>query len=137
MTDVTLSQHIPDAPDQVWKRIGDFFNLADWHPAVVSSDAEGDGQKRRIVLADGNEVIEELVEKDDGERRYTYTMTNPGPLPLTNYKATLSVEADGSGSKVTWSGRFEPVGDEADARGAIENVYQAGFDNLARMFGGR
>lgn len=137
MVDVTVNANVPAAVQQVWEAIGEFGRLADWHPAVASSETEEDGKTRRLTLADGSEIVEELVEKDDGGHSYTYTIQQPGPLPVQNYKATIKVEDDGQGnSNVTWSGHFEPTADPEDARRAVENVYQSGLDNLKKMMGG-
>jgi carbon monoxide dehydrogenase subunit G len=137
MVDVTVNANVPAAVQQVWETIGKFGALADWHPAISSSETEEGGKKRRLILVDGSEIVEELVEKDDGGRTYTYTMSQPGPLPVQNYKSTIKVEDDGKGnSKVTWSGHFDPTSDPDEARKAIENVYQSGLDNLRKMMGG-
>lgn len=137
MVDVTVNSHVPAAAQQVWDTIGKFGALSDWHPAIQSSETEGDGNRRRLKLVDGSEIVEELVEKDDGGKTYTYTMEQPGPLPVQKYKATIKVEDDGKGnSNVTWSGSFEPTADPEDARKAVENVYEQGLNNLRKMMGG-
>lgn len=137
MVDVTVNAHVPAAVQQVWDTIGKFGALADWHPAVSSSETEDGGEKRRLTLVDGSQIVEELVEKDDGSHAYTYTIVQSGPLPVQNYESTIKVEDDGKGnSKVTWSGHFQPTSDPDDARKAIENVYQTGLENLKKMMGG-
>jgi len=67
---------------------------------------------------------------------YTYSILS-GPLPVTDYTATIRVrEAEGGGSSVTWSSEFTPSGaPESDAVAAIRGVYEAGFENLRKMFG--
>lgn len=43
---------------------------------------------------------------------------------------------DDDGCSVEWSSEFEAAGvPENDAMKAIQDVYQAGFDNLKKMFG--
>lgn len=135
--DVVVSEKMPVAVKQVWEAIRRFDELSQWHPAVSTSEGEDDGKKRRLVLADGSEIVEELVEHDEGAHAYTYTIVKPGPLPVQNYKSTIKVEDDGKGnSKVTWSGSFEPTSDPTAAQQAIQNVYQSGLDNLRKMMGG-
>jgi len=47
------------------------------------------------------------------------------------------VSEDGEGSRIEWSSEFSPAGaSETEARKVIEGVYQAGFENLKKMFGG-
>lgn len=134
MTEVSMSTHLPAPVDKVWETVGQFYGLANWHPAIVSCESEGDNI-RRLKLADGSEIVEELVSHDDGSHSYTYTISNAGPLPVQNYKAEIRVDQEGNQSKVTWSGNFQPTGDEENARQTIENVYKAGFENLQKMFG--
>jgi carbon monoxide dehydrogenase subunit G len=137
MVDVTVNTRVPAAVQQVWDTIGKFGALADWHPAVVSSETEDGGKKRRLTLVDGSQILEELVAQDEGSHTYTYTIVQPGPMPVQNYEATIKVEDDGQGnSKVTWSGQFEPTSNPDDARKAVENVYQTGLENLKKMMGG-
>lgn len=68
---------------------------------------------------------------------YTYSIEQ-GPLPVVSYKATIRVrqELGKPGSIVEWSSEFVPSGAaETDAVAAIQGIYQAGFDNLKKMFG--
>jgi hypothetical protein len=57
---------------------------------------------------------------------------------VANYNATIKVsETEGGGCSIEWSSEFEAQGGpENDAAKAIEGIYQAGFDNLRKLFGG-
>jgi hypothetical protein len=58
---------------------------------------------------------------------------------VTNYKSTIRLHEtdDGKGCKVEWQSDFQAAGaPEGDAVAAIQGVYQAGLDNLKKMFGG-
>jgi len=134
MTEVKMSRRVPASPDKVWDLVGGFFKLADWHPAVTSSEPDQDQQTRRLTLGDGSQIVEELVDNDDGSRTYTYSIVQAGPLPVKNYQGTIRVEPDGEESVVTWSGSFEPVGEAETAQQALQDVYAAGLDNLRQMF---
>ncbi|MEE8321011.1 MAG: SRPBCC family protein, partial [Gammaproteobacteria bacterium] len=78
-----------------------------------------------------------LEKRDENERVYTYSIIN-SPLPVANYTATIRVMDDGSGnSTVEWSSEFNADGaPENDAIEVIQGIYQAGLDNLKKMFGG-
>lgn len=68
---------------------------------------------------------------------YEEGITN-SPLPISNYTATIRVreQADGSQCVVEWSSEFEPSGaPEGDAVSAIQGIYQAGLENLKKMYG--
>ena len=141
MAQVSMSTDLAVPVDEVWKLIGGFNALPQWHPAVVSSktDGEGVGSTRTLALAGGASIVEKLESIDDGSRVYSYSIVS-GPLPVANYKATIRVrpDADGKHSIVEWSSEFEPRGaSEAMAVDAIAGVYQAGLDNLRKMLGGK
>jgi hypothetical protein len=55
---------------------------------------------------------------------------------LPAYHSTIEVHQEGKESVVEWMGRFEPKGTSAeDAQKAIQNIYEAGLQNLQKMFG--
>lgn len=68
--------------------------------------------------------------------RYSYSVTDT-PLPVADYHPTIEVRKDGDESVVEWMGRVEPKSgaNAKDAQKAIRNAYQAGLDNLQKMFG--
>ncbi|MOA62832.1 Polyketide cyclase / dehydrase and lipid transport [compost metagenome] len=54
-------------------------------------------------------MVERLQAFDNAAKTYSYSILQ-APFPATEYLATIKVEAQGDGARVTWSGRFEPVG---------------------------
>ena len=100
-------------------------------------DGGGVGSKRNLFLAGGGNVLERLDAEDNAGRSYTYTILD-SPLPVENYQSTYKVVDNGDGScTVDWSSKFDPAGaPEADAVGAVQGIYQAGFDALKQEFGG-
>ena len=136
MADVSLSTKLMVPPAQVWKLIGGWNALADWHPAVEKSELESGGQVRRLHLAGGGEIVETLEHHDDNSRTYSYEISS-SPLPVANYKATITVRDDEGGAKVEWSSNFEPSGaSEGEAIATIRGIYETGFDNLKKLLGG-
>jgi carbon monoxide dehydrogenase subunit G len=92
--DVTVNA----APDVVWAKVGDFGGIGDFFPGIESFRLEGDD---RVIGMFGMEIRERLVSKDDDARSITYSVVEG--VPLEKHSATITVEADGDGSKVTWS----------------------------------
>ena len=137
MTKVSMNSVFAISPDEIWKLIGKFNALPDWHPAVQSSKLEDNGRLRRLSLLGGGEIVERLETIDEKDRLYRYSIIS-GPLPVANYTATLRVRDDGKGqSLVEWSSEFEPASGspEPDAIRAVQTIYQTGFDSLKKMFG--
>lgn len=136
MAKVTMNTRLTVSPDKVWELIGGFNALPDWHPAVEKSELEEEGSMRKLSLAGGGTIIEKLEKVDENERTYTYSIVD-SPLPVANYTATIRVKDDGSGNTtVEWIGEFNPEGaTENEAVEVIQGIYQAGLDNLKKMFG--
>ncbi len=51
MPKVTLNSPLGMSADEVWKMIGQFNALPEWHPAVSSSKLEDGGRIRRLEPA--------------------------------------------------------------------------------------
>ena len=137
MAKVSMQSAVNMGADELWKLIGQFNALPDWHPAVITSKLEDGGKVRRLSLFGGVEIVERLEKIDHNDRLYRYSIVS-GSLPVANYTATLRVKDDGAGkATVEWSSEFDPKGaSESEATTAIQDVYKMGFDNLRKMFGG-
>ena len=133
--EVASSATVGGKPDAVWKNIGDFCAIGTWHPAVskcVQSE-EGGATYRTLTTTDGGTIKEKLVEQTDTS--YTYDIIN-SPLPVANYRATISVSAQGGGTRVDWKSSFDAKGESDDeAKGVISSIYKAGLDKIAEMSG--
>lgn len=137
MPKVSMQTELDVPAQQVWDLIGGFNALPDWHPAIEHSELENGGKVRKLSLAGGGTIVEKLEQIDDNERVYTYSIID-SPLPVSDYTATIRVrrDADGNSTVVEWSSSFEACGaPENEAVKAIEDIYQAGFENLKRIFG--
>jgi hypothetical protein len=114
----------------LWAKIGDFCGIAKWHPALEKCELSADGKTRTLTLKGGGTIVETLVKMDAAGRSYTYSILS-GPLPVTNYTSTISVSADGAGSVVNWSGKYDAKGaPEADATKVIQGIYDSGLKAL-------
>jgi hypothetical protein len=139
MSRVQVIATVPAGPQAVWDVVGDFGAIAKWHPAVAESRAEGmgPGALRRLTLVNGGRLVERLEEFNDGERYYSYSLVE-GPLPVSDYYATLHVRAayDAPSSTIEWTGAFTARNvPESEAEQLIRSVYQAGLDNLRQLVG--
>ena len=137
MSKVKMESRVPTTADNLWKTIGGFDSLGDWHPAIAKCEATGDkkGSTRTLSLAGGGKIEERMEDSSENERLCRYTILS-GPLPVANYIAEIRVRDNGDGtSTVEWSSEFEPTGNESEAVKTIQGIYQAGFDNLKKMFG--
>lgn len=141
MAKVEEKQALAASADEVWRLIGGYDALSEWHPAVERSQLEAGGRVRRLFLRGGGSLLERLQAFSERERHYAYTIEE-GPLPVAGYRSTLSVRelarssGPARGCEVHWSGEFTPAGaSEAEAVGVMRGIYRAGLDTLAKRFG--
>jgi hypothetical protein len=132
--DVKKSLDVAAAPDAVWKAIGDFCGIGTWHPVVEKCELQQkDGKTLRLLsLKGGGQILEQQSAWDDATHSYGYTIVE-SPLPVANYASTISVAANGSGSTITWVGRFDAKGAPDDkAKEVIAGIYDAGLAGIAQ-----
>ncbi|RAI62545.1 SRPBCC family protein [Pseudomonas fluorescens] len=121
---------IPASAEQVWQLIGGFNSLPDWLPFIPKSELSEGGRVRSLQTADGAVVIERLQAFDNAGQTYSYLILQ-APFPATDYLATIKVQAQGEGARVTWSGRFEPVGvSNEEVVALFTGIYQGGLEAL-------
>jgi mxaD protein len=95
--DVTLAA----TPDAVWEKVGDFGGIDAFFPGIESFRLEGDD---RVIGMFGMEIRERLVSRDDATLAYSVV----DGVPLESHTATITVEPEGDGSKVTWAYDVQP-----------------------------
>ena len=132
-------------PDRVWTLLRDFDGFARWHPAIAESliergaSAEQIGCVRRLRLADGSELREQLLTLSDLEQIIGYCLLDT-PIALFNYVAHIRLVpvTDGDRTFWSWRGRFTTrLGEEqAMARLVGEGIFEAGFAAADRHLGG-
>lgn len=121
-----------NSADAVWQKVGDFCGIANWHPAVEKCELSHGKKIRTLSLKGGGTIVERLLKWDDKAHSYTYMIVS-SPLPVKGYLSTIKVVPDGAGSDVVWEGKYKAKGaSDADAKKAIDGIYQAGADALAK-----
>lgn len=128
--EVTESAEIPASAEKVWAAAAkDFCGIGQFHPAVEKCALSNGGKTRTLSLNGGGTILEDQTALEEGSS-YSYVITE-SPLPVANYKSTFTVKANGaSSSTVTWTGSFDPKGDEAAAKKVIDGIYTSGLEAL-------
>jgi len=123
---------------EVWAAISEFGNLAEWHPAAVTStiEARGEDTVRVINISGGGVLTEKLEAHDDAAMSQSYSIVD-GPLPVADYYSTIKVTAeDDDKCTVDWTGKFKADGaDDDTASKIISGIYTAGLSALTKRFG--
>ena len=144
------------APDKVWAMVKDFGGIHNWHPGIASTELKDEKTRVLTVAAEGNPTItEKLIKADDEKMMLQYKITGMDvvktitfnskdtpyyTLPVSTYKAWVTVKAKDGGSEVQWKGKFyrsfmdnPPVPEgqsDKDAANTIQAIYKAGLENL-------
>ncbi|WP_236188988.1 SRPBCC family protein [Pseudomonas paraglycinae] len=130
MATASATIDIPASADQVWQLIGGFNTLPDWLPFIPNSELSEGGRVRTLQTADGGVVVERLETFDNAGKTYSYSILQ-APFPATDYLATIRVEPQGQGAKVTWSGRFTAKGvTDEEVVALFRGIYQGGLGAL-------
>ena len=131
--EVVKTVDIAAPPAKVWAAIGDFCGISQWHPAITACvpSTKGAAQVRTLTLKGGGTIVEQQTARDDAAMTYSYEILD-GPLPVADYKSTITVAPHGDGSIVTWFGQFAAKGaPDSKAEAAIAGVYQSGLAGLS------
>ena len=131
---VTRSLQLSASSTEVWQDIGDFCDIDDWHPEIVTCSVKVvDGKLHRVMTTTaGADIVEQRIAEEPG-LSYTYKVAN-WPLPIEKYTATLSVEPN-DGTQVTWAARFSA--DDPKMEAEIEKVMDAGMSAIKARFEGQ
>lgn len=92
-------------PDDIWKVVREFAEIADYMPGIDSCTVDGDV---RTVGTMGITVKEQLRELDDDTRRISYGIIESPMTNMVSHHCTISVDAEGDGTHLTWTIDVEP-----------------------------
>ena len=105
MASAKAEASIDRSPNDVWNVLRDFGGLADYMPGIDSCTVDGDV---RTVGTMGIVAKEQLRELDDDTRRISYSIIESPITNMTSHLATVGVDAEGSGTHLTWTVEVEP-----------------------------
>ena len=127
--EVSKDIEIKAAPSDVWKKIGGWCSIRNWHPAIKTCEmSQEDGATwRMLTTADGAKIKEKRTAEE--AMSYGYAITE-SPLPIANYNATFGVapDDDGTETKITWTANFDANGaSDEEAQKIIEGIFESGL----------
>lgn len=137
MVSVKVSERVEASADQVWDLFRDFGGIQRFTSGFekVEVSGSGIGAVRTITLPGGAALQERLEAFDDRGRKLQYAIVG-GPIPVSNYLATIEVRDEGKACRIDWSSHFEPKGISDDqARAMIEGVYKGGIAGVKKALG--
>ena len=138
MVSVKVSERVEAAAEQVWDLFRDFGGVQRFSAGIdkVEVSGAGIGAVRTLSLPGGLSLQERLEAFDERGRRLQYAIV-AGPIPVSNYLATIEVKDEGpKACRIDWSSHFEPKGISDDqGRAMIEGVYKGGIQGVKKALG--
>jgi carbon monoxide dehydrogenase subunit G len=137
MVSVKVSERVETTADRVWDLFRDFGGVQRFSAGIekVEVSGSGIGAVRTLSLPGGLSLQERLEAFDDRGRRLQYAIV-AGPIPVSNYLATIEVKDEGKACRIDWSSHFEPKGITDDqGRALIEGVYKGGITGVKKALG--
>lgn len=138
MPAITETAQVSVEANTLWRKIGAFGAVAEWHPMLkeVETAGNGVGATRTARGECGGEQVERLQAIASARRTYSYT-TERASIPVRDYRGEFRIDRAGKrASLVTWSVRFELA--EGGGEETVETVRQflhAGLESLKTKYG--
>lgn len=121
-----LTIDVDASPDEVWAFVGDPTTVPRWYPKYVACTVDGD--TRVLRSAEGAELREALLERDEERRYYAYSVLSGAPV--ASHRASFEVAPRDGGSTVIWTTEAEPSDPSVDLEGRLTPTQT---DALARI----
>jgi hypothetical protein len=133
MASARICKAIDVPADAVWKLISNFGDTS-WMPpgTQVTLVGSGVGMERRIAAGPGKLIHERLLSLDERERALGYAIPVNVPFPVSDYRATMRVRAQGAGCELEWSASYECAPDAAPTiEKSVQGMYGMMIDWIA------
>lgn len=128
---------------RVWDAVKDFDGLHRWHPmfsddVIQSGDNNEVGTIRTMTVKDGPSFDEELLSFDALDKKFSYRVIDPAPLPISDYVSTFQVAEGRRGyTTIVWNSAFRNNSDgkmkDEEVIAFLNNAYRVGLENLKSM----
>lgn len=124
---------IPASADTIWTTIRQMTGMEDWYPGLIRSSRVEEtayGPKRFCVMADGGELDERILLRDDATRTFVYAIDRH-PLPGKGVVGTIRIDDLGDSAHVAWDSQFVCDPAAGQMTEIVTGMYTAGLDSLA------
>ena len=131
--DFAVSIDVAASPDVTWALAGDPAGITKWFAPVTTVEVIGD--ERRATMGNGAVIVEQLVERDDAARRYSYVVRSGIP-GLTSHRATIQVDQTPAGARVSWRQVATSDDPDYDIETRLRGVMSAGLERMRGLLEG-
>ena len=131
--DFAVSIDVAASPDVAWALAGDPAAITKWFAPVTTVEVIRD--ERRATMGNGAVIVEQLVERDDAARRYSYVVRSGIP-GLTSHRATIQVDQTPAGARVSWRQVATSDDPDYDIETRLRGVMSAGLERMRGLLEG-
>ncbi|HEX7812981.1 MAG TPA: SRPBCC family protein [Burkholderiales bacterium] len=128
---------------KVWDAVKDFDSLHNWHPMFSGGTIKSGGNNevgtvRTMTVKDGPSFDEELLSFDALDRRFSYRLIDPVPLPVSHYVGTFQViEGRRGPTIILWNSAYRnnsggKMKDE-EVIAFINGAFRVGLENVKSL----
>ena len=106
---LNVTKAIVAGSDVVWGAIASIGGLDRWFPVISHCRVEGAGvgATRILMLVDGGEIHDRVLEIDSAAKRFRYERTL-SPFPVSKYLGTVEVRDDAASTSImSWTVQIE------------------------------
>lgn len=125
-----VSVDVGVSADTAWKVAGDPANIG-WFPPVAACEVRGN--TRYVALTNGQNLVEELLERDDAGRSYSYSVREGASTAMHSHCAWIRVEEIDGGSRIIWRTEADPEDPDVDLEERLSGVMGKGLAELKRQ----
>lgn len=140
MPKLTVRWKLAAPADAVWALVGDFHGTPKVNAEVAASVPARRGRVRRLVMKDGSEFVERLIERDDKARRLAYEIIDTVnlALPFEHYDGVYRVVEDEPGRTCIFeiTGNYEGgTITQAEIEQDIRGFYEPYMEGVKKALG--
>ena len=111
LAEVRVEEALARPLPAIWGMVGDFAGIARWHPLVVACEMSGteEALTRTVHFADGSQVRERLMARDEGSHRLDYQVLDDGSPSRATATVTIQLVSLAPGHTMfSWSAITSP-----------------------------
>ncbi|GHD62187.1 MxaD family protein [Jeongeupia chitinilytica] len=131
---IVLEQKFDISAEKVWGKLGTFCSIAHWQSLVRDCLVEerSDGIYRVVVMKNDTAYTERLETFSQSDRSFSYSILS-GPLPVSQYRSELKIEARGAESKLIWRAWYTvpEQGDGQKIKSDLEALFRNGINGMS------
>ena len=136
MAHVEASARVRMEPDALWRRVGSFQGVGEWHPMLAKVEGRGEhpGALRKARTQDGREQVERLLEISPSHHFYRYAMVSSA-MPLRSYVGDFRVRENQDGTSIVlWTSDFVATQDDRATEATVRGFLEAGMQELSKRY---